>query len=293
MHPLISTQALADLIGRAPDGARPDRRLRIFDATVHLRPARPGPFSVESGLADHCAGRIPGAAFIDLTTALSDPSSPLRFTLPPVAQLEAALSAHGLHNGDDCVVYSSTTPMWATRLWWMLDGLGFSARVLDGGLAKWRAEGRPVATGAEPYPAGDFRATAQPGRWAHRDEVLQAIGSASVCTINALSASQHAGTAEVHYGRRGHIQGSVNLPYSALLQADGTFRPVDELREALAAVGALEASRVICYCGGGIAATMDALALRLVDHPDVAVYDGSLSEWVLDPALPMATAAGR
>jgi thiosulfate/3-mercaptopyruvate sulfurtransferase len=266
--------------------------LRIFDATVHLRPARPGPFTVESGFADHVAGRIPGAAFIDLPTALSDPTSPLRFTLPPLAQLEAALSAHGLRNDDDCVVYSTTSPMWATRLWWMLGALGFGARVLDGGFVKWRAEGRPVATGAESYPAGDFRAAAQPGRWADRDEVLRSIGRASVCTINALSASLHAGTAEVHYGRRGHIQGSVNLPYSALVRPDGSFRPVDELREALAAVGALDAARVICYCGGGIAATMDALALQLVGHPDVAVYDGSLSEWVLDPALPMAMAAG-
>ena len=91
----------------------------------------------------------------------------------------------------------------------------------------------------------------------------------------------------MHYGRKGHILGSVNLPYSALLGAQGCFKPVDELRQLFAPTGALAAKRVVCYCGGGIAATMDALALVLLGHGDVAVYDGSLQEWAADPSLPM------
>jgi thiosulfate/3-mercaptopyruvate sulfurtransferase len=255
---------------------------------VHLRPANPGPYSIESGRADYEAAHIPSAAFADLSAELSDAGSPLRFTLPPVAQLEAALSALGLGNGDDCVLYSSGSPMWATRLWWMLRSLGFDALVLDGGLAKWRAEGRPLVTGSERYPAGAFHARPRNGLWADKAEVRCSIGDGAVCTINALSASAHAGTAAVHYGRPGHIAGSVNVPYASLLDADGTFVPPERLRAAFETAGALAKPRVICYCGGGISATMDALALTLLGHGNVAVYDGSLSEWVLDPELPMA-----
>ena len=279
---LISTETLADRL--AAGGAR----LRIYDATVHLRPANPGPYTVESGRADYQAAHIPTAAFADLSGDLSDLNSPLRFTLPPLAHLEAALSSLGLSNGDDCVVYSSTSPMWATRLWWMLRSLGHDAAVLDGGLAKWRAEGRALANATERYPAGQFRAVPRTGLWADQAEVLRAISDGAVCTINALTASSHAGTAATHYGRPGHIAGSVNVPYPSLLNADGSFKPVAELRPGFDAVGALGKPRIICYCGGGISATMSALALTRLGHPNVAVYDGSLAEWVLDPALPMA-----
>jgi len=279
---LVSTQELAERLATA------DARLRLFDATVHLRPANPGPYTVESGRADYEAAHIPTAAFADLNGELSDAKSPLRFTLPSVAQLEAALSSLGLSNGDHCVVYSSTAPMWATRLWWMLRSLGFDAQVLDGGLGKWRAEGRAVTRGAERYAPGQFRASPRTGLWADRDEVLRSIGDGAVCTINALTASSHAGTSATHYGRPGHIAGSVNLPYPSLLNADGSFKPVADLRSAFDAVGALSKPRVICYCGGGISATMDALALHLLGHPDIAVYDGSMSEWVRDASLPMS-----
>ena len=283
MQPLISTAALAERLA-SPDASQ---RLRLYDATVHLRPAQPGPYVVESGRADYEAAHIPSAAFADLAQALSDTASPLRFTLPSPAALEAALSAIGLSNDHDCVIYSSTSPMWATRLWWMLRSMGFDAAVLDGGLAKWKAEGRALASGSESYPAGRFQATADAARWADKHEVLRSIGDDAVCTLNALTASMHAGTAELNYGRKGHIQGSVNVPYPSLLNADGTYRRVDELRATFDAVGALRKPRIICYCGGGISATMDALALTLIGHDNVAVYDGSMSEWVLDPALPM------
>lgn len=283
MHPLISTQALADRIAQG-DGPG---RLRVFDTTVHLRPADPGPFRVESGRADYLGAHVPGAAFIDLQDELSDVNSPLRFTLPGVAPLEAAFSAAGLSDADDCVLYSSTSPMWATRVWWMLRSLGFAARVLDGGLPKWKAEGRPLATGEHRFPAGRFSAAPVAGLWADRDAVRQAIGNGAVCTLNALTASAHAGTSPVSYGRKGRIRGSVNVPYPALLTEDGSLRPVADLRQAFDAVGALHSPRVICYCGGGIAATLDALALQLAGQPHVAVYDGSLSEWAGDPDLPM------
>lgn len=284
MHPLIATPALAERLQRADA----PRRLRLFDVTQHLRPTADGRLGVHSARGDHAAAHIPGATYIDLQQDLSDTGSPLRFTLLGVSVLEAAFSAAGLSNGDDCVLYSSTTAMWATRVWWMLKSLGFAAQVLDGGLPKWLAEGRPVSSLPGRYPPGTFHADPVPGLWADRHEVLRAVGDGAVCTLNALTAAMHAGTTAMGYGRPGRISGSCNVPYTALLADDGCFRPLAELRAAFEAVGALATPRVICYCGGGIAATVDALALGLLGHERVAVYDGSLSEWALDPALPMA-----
>lgn len=289
MHPLISTQDLATQL--AAPGARP---LRLFDVTAHLRPASPGPWAVESGRADYLAAHIPGAAFIDLQADLSDAASPLRFTQPGPVRLAAAFAAAGLGDGDEAVVYSSAGPMWATRVWWLLQSIGVAGRVLDGGLPQWRAEGRPVAGGARAAsgdpPAATLTPRPQPARWADKQDLLLAIGNQRVCTLNALSSALHAGTAPIHYGRPGHILGSVNLPYSALLDAQGRFLPAEQLRTALHSVGAVAAPRVICYCGGGIAATLDAMALHIAGHTNVAVYDGSLQEWAADPTLPMATA---
>jgi len=163
--------------------------------------------------------------------------------------------------------------------------------VLDGGMAKWVAEGRPVEAGARHYRPSDLTLSAKPRAWADKAAVLSAVGDGAVCTINALSPSVHSGEAAMSYGRKGHIAGSRNVPYAALLNPDGTYRDDEALRELFTAVGAFSRPRVICYCGGGISATMDALALTRLGHPAVAVYDGSMSEWSRDPSLPMETGA--
>jgi thiosulfate/3-mercaptopyruvate sulfurtransferase len=280
--PLVSTEWLAAHLG--------DSDLRVFDTTVHLRPATPGPYTIESGRADYAREHVPGAGFLDLTDALSDPNAGLNFTNPKPDQLERELGAAGIGEGARVVLYATTTPMWATRVWWMLRAAGFdAAAVLDGGFGKWKTEGRAVSSEPCRYPPARFRARPRPQRWADRDEVLASIGSGSVCTINALSRSVHTGESETSYGRKGHIEGSVNVPFASLVNRDGTYRAPAELRAGFDAVGAFGRSRVICYCGGGISATMDAFALSLLGHPDVAVYDGSLSEWARDPSLPMKT----
>ncbi len=280
-NPLIDTTWLAARLA--------DDRLRLFDCTVHLRPAVPGPYVIESGRADYERAHIPGAAFLDLGGELSDPDSQLRFTLPSPDRLAAAFGAAGIHADHTVVLYSTTTPMWATRAWWMLRGAGHAnALVLDGGLPKWQAEGRVVVRQVTSYAPTSLTCSAHPAVWANKDEVLGAIGNGAVCTVNALSRALHTGESEVNYGRKGHIRGSVNVPYASLLREDGTYRPASELQAAFGAVGATTERRVICYCGGGISATMDALALVLTGHRDVAVYDGSMSEWVRDEALPMS-----
>ena len=267
-----------------------DPSLRIFDVTVHLRPPPPAPYRIESGRADYEAGHIPGAGFLDLGRDLSDRTSPLPFTMPAVATFARALGAAGVGGGSRVVAYSTTTPMWATRLWWMLRACGFDdAAVLDGGFTKWKAEGRPLETGERRYPQAELTLAARPGAWADKAAVLAAVGDGEVCTINALSPSVHRGEADTNYGRKGHIAGSRNVPYAALLKPDGTYRDDAELRALFDGVGALSRPRAICYCGGGISATMDALALVRLGHPRVAVYDGSMSEWSRDPATPMET----
>jgi thiosulfate/3-mercaptopyruvate sulfurtransferase len=267
-----------------------DAHLRVFDVTVHLRPATPGPYAVESGRSDYEGGHIPGAAFIDLPTELSDTASSLNFTHLPAPRLAEALGAAGVSADSRVVLYSTTSPMWATRVWWMLRAAGFdNAAVLDGGLAAWSAEGRPTEAGARRYPPATLRLSDRPEAWADKAEVLASIEDGAVCAINALSPSVHRGDGGANYGRPGHIKGSVNVPYAALLDADGRYRSDAELTELFEAVGALRRSRVICYCGGGISATMDALALTRLGHPSVAVYDGSMSEWSRDPDAPMET----
>jgi thiosulfate/3-mercaptopyruvate sulfurtransferase len=269
-----------------------DEELRVFDLTVHLRPSTSGPYSIETGRADYEAGHVPGAAFLDLANDLSDTSSPLAFTMPPVEAFARALGEAGVGQRTRLVAYTTTTPMWATRLWWMLRACGFdNAAVLDGGLAKWRAEGRSLEAGDRRYPPDQVTLAPRAGAWADKDAVLAAIGDGAVCTINALSPGVHSGESPVNYGRKGHIRGSRNVPYAALLNEDGTWQSDVALRGLFAGVGALERERVICYCGGGISATMDALALTRLGHENVAVYDGSMSEWTRDPDLPMETGA--
>ncbi len=269
-----------------------DPRLRLFDVTVHLRASTPGPYRIESGRDDYVAGNIPGAAFLDLAEDLSDSAAPLPFTMPAVADLARALGAAGIGPDSRVVAYTTTTPMWATRLWWMLRSCGFDeAAVLDGGRAKWLAEGRIVQTGKSLYSPATLNLTARPGAWADKAAVLEVVGDGAVCIINALSPGVHSGESAMNYGRKGHIAGSRNVPYAALLDSGGTWRSDSELRPLFESAGAFGRDRVICYCGGGISATMDALALVRLGHPSVSVYDGSMSEWSRDPGLPMETGA--
>lgn len=189
-----------------------DPDVRIFDATVHLRPATPGPYVVESGRADYEAGHVPGAAFLDLARDLSDTTSPLGFTRLKGQALAEALGAAGIGPGVKVVCYSTSTPMWATRLWWILRSAGVAdVAVLDGGFARWVAEGRPVETPVRTYPAASAVVTERADAWADRDAVLAAIDDGAVCTINALSAGVHSGEAAMNYGRKGHIKGKAAM----------------------------------------------------------------------------------
>jgi len=284
-HPefLIDTDALERQLG--------DPNLRVFDCTTILIPDPKTTYQAVPARADFEKGHIPGAQFIDLQADLSDKNHRLRFMLPSAEDFAAAMSRFGVGERTRVVLYSTTTPQWATRVWWLLRVFGFDyAAVLDGGWQKWSREGRPVETGAaRPRPPGHFIVREQRPLMVGKEAVLQGIGDGAVCTLNALAPEQHAGTGGNTYGRPGRIKGSVNLPAAHLIDpATSAFLPAAELRRRFEGVGAF-GREVITYCGGGIAASADAFALVMLGHPDVKLYDASMSEWATDPTLPMET----
>jgi thiosulfate/3-mercaptopyruvate sulfurtransferase len=266
-----------------------DPIVRVLDPST-LLPPRPdfSRYDVVPARDDYEKGHIPGAVFVDVEHELSAPDPHLHFMLPDARTFANAMSRYGVSDDSFVVTYSTTSHWWATRLWWMLKVFGHErVAVLDGGFQKWRSENRPVETGAaRAHSPGSFTERAPNKRMvATRDDVLAAIGSGDSCTINALRAEQHAGTGGVTYGRRGHITGSVSIPAAAHVNADNTFKSIDELRMIFAQ--ALRTPLVITYCGGGIAATSVALALDMLGHNDVKVYDASLTEWAANADLPM------
>jgi thiosulfate/3-mercaptopyruvate sulfurtransferase len=283
-HPeyLVSTEWLAAQLD--------DPQVRVLDGTTHLPPLPDlSLYDVVSGRADFEKGHIPGAAFVDIEHDVSTPHPRLHFMLPSAEVFAAAMQRLGIGDDTHVVTYATANHWWATRLWWMLRVFGHDrASVLDGGFQKWQREGRQVETGpAQPRTPLRFTARMRPEMVATRADVLAAIGRGETCTVNALRPEQHAGTGGVHYGRRGHITGSINIPALQHIRADNTFRDADELRTLFAP--ALTAPEVVTYCGGGIAATSVALVLAMLGHDRVKVYDNSLTEWAADPALPMQT----
>lgn len=286
---LLQGNILVDTEFLAANLAAPS--LRVFDCTTHLRPDPQRVYVAENARAEFEAGHIPGAAYIDLQADLSDAKSQYRFTLPAPSEFAAAAGALGIGDDRDVVLYSATAPMWATRIWWMLRAMGFDrAAVLDGGLAKWKAEGRPLESGPHRYKTEKFTPAPRPHLVVNAAQVQSAIGDGTTRILNALSHGQHAGNPKsVHYGRPGHIAGSVCVPAMGLLREDGTLRETDDLRASFEQAGVAASDRIMTYCGGGIAATLEAFALALLGNKDVAVYDNSLSEWAANPSLPMQT----
>ncbi len=279
---LVSTEWLAAHLD--------DRELRVFDCTMQLIPDPELVYRVENLRGHWAKGHIPGSGYIDLVADLSDRNTKLRFMFPPVAQAVESLERLGVDDGSRVVLYSSNPDMqWATRVWWMLRCLGFdNAAVLDGGLRKWAAEGRPLSVEPAAYPRG--RLTAQPRLhlMCDRNDVLASIEDRSRLVVNALSREQHAGTGGVSFGRPGRITGSVNVPSRELIDpATCALLPLEQLRQRFDEVGATRGREVVAYCGGGIAATVTMFVLTLLGHDKLRLYDASMQEWAVDDSLPM------
>jgi thiosulfate/3-mercaptopyruvate sulfurtransferase len=268
-----------------------DPTLRILDATAFLmREVDGGPYTVESGRATYEAAHIPGALFADIPGALSDQDSPFPFALPSLGQFASAMGNLGVGEGTRVVVYAQQSPMWATRMWWLLRYFGFDdVRVLDGGLLAWREAGFAVSS-APPQPeAVSFLGRTRGELLATKDDVLEVLGGVPACLVNALPAKAFVGDGPGAYSQPGRIPGSLSVPSLGLLEsATGPFRPLEYLRSLLAPM--LSAARdrpIIAYCGGGISATVDIFGLSLLGRDDVKLYDGSLTEWSADDSLPL------
>lgn len=263
-----------------------DPSLRIIDVTVELKfDPETGDTAVQSGWELWSKSHVPGAAFADLIEITPDNR------LPSPELFADAMSELGIGSETHVVVYDYGMGLWATRMWWLLRLFGFDAvAVLDGGWNVWNDDQRPISTEPSSYSAACFQPHFRPEFLASTEEVQAIVDSGgSTCLVNALAPEMFRGEQLIGYTRPGRIPGSVNVPYYSLLDpATGRFLKPKQLREHFGQAGVREDGRqIVTYCGGGIAATMDAFGLALLGHENVAVYDGALAEWTADPARPL------
>ena len=278
MDDLVSTQWLADRAGA--------RDIAIIDASAHL------PDAHRDAADEFAAGHIPGARFLDLASLVDD-SSPVPAALPGASQFAARMANLGIGPDQRIVIYDDSAIKTSARAWFIFRMHGVrDVAILDGGFGKWRAEGRPVESGtaARITPAPAFAAAAGPGTVRGKAEMLANLASGAEQVVDARGAARFTGEQADFRPEvaSGHIPGSLNLPYGRLLRDDGTFRDLAGLREAFLQAGADFDRPIVTTCGSGVTAAVLLFALHLLGKDDVALYDGSWSEWGADPATPKA-----
>lgn len=274
-HPdLVSTEWLAARLD-APG-------LAILDATHHL------PGAARDAVAEFTAAQIPGARFLGLGS-LVDETSPVPAALPRPDQLTERLSQLGVLKDTTIILYDDSAIRSSARAWFMLVAAGRDkVAILDGGLGKWRAEGRPLADGiaevmpAVPTPLSPLR------RVRSKADMLANLATHAEQVLDARAADRVFGTGidPVHGGPNGRIPGAYNLPYTEVLRADGTYKAPEDLRAAFTAAGIDLSRPIITTCGSGITASVLLFALHLLGVDSAALYDGSWSEWSADPDTP-------
>ncbi|MDF0492478.1 3-mercaptopyruvate sulfurtransferase [Bradyrhizobium yuanmingense] len=266
--PLVSTEWLAAHIG--------DANLKILDASFKLPGVLPLPKD------DYLAAHLPGAVFFDVD-AVSDHSNPLPHMFPSAEQFGRDVGDLGISNADTVVLYDAGGWVAAPRAWWMFLSYGHSnVRILNGGLKKWRTEGRATESGeVKPKPA-TFTASYDANRVRSMQQLIANVESRNEQVIDARAADRFEGRApEPRPGiRSGHIPGARNVPYNLLFDpANGEMKPLDELRAAFTNAGVKLDAPIVTSCGSGVSAGVLTLALYRLGITDTALYDGSWSEW--------------
>ncbi len=271
---LITASSLSALLGE-PD-------LAVLDASLHL------PAAARDARADFAARHIPGARLLDLAS-LVDTNSSVPQALPRPDQLAQRLAELGIAPGARIVLYDDSAIRSAARAWFMLKQAGWGAvAVLDGGLESWRAANLPLESGVSDIAPAAPAALAPASAVRSKAEMLANIASGDEQVLDARSADRVFGSGidPVHGGQNGRIPGALNLPYTKVLNADGTYKSPADLRQAFEAAGIDLANPVVGTCGSGVTASVLLFALHLIGKTDTALYDGSWMEWAADPATP-------
>ncbi len=279
---LVTTEWLATRLGRP--------NLRVLDASWYL------PASGRAPAAEYAVGHIPGALFFDLDAA-SDRSSPLPHMLPASDDFAEQMTALGLDDADDLVIYDgSGLNLSAARVWWMFRVFGHErVAVLDGGILKWRSEGRTFESGRPALPRGRFHARLDRTQVRDLAAVRDALARGSEQVVDLRSPGRFTGAEpEPRAGLRGgHMPGSLNLPLQDLVAPDGTVLPPDQLRRRIEAAGIDLRRPIIASCGSGTSACALIHALHLLGDDRVVLYDGSWTEWGGRDDTPVATGPAR
>lgn len=279
MDDLVSTAWLAEHLGESG--------LVVIDASAHL------PDTGRDARAEFAAAHIPDARFLDLET-FKDGGSTVPAALPTAAQFAERMAAIGVRDGDRVVIYDDSGVKTSARAWFILRMHGMrDVAILDGGLGKWRAEGRPLEGGVMSAGKGSVRPSAGPGSVRSKAAILENIESGAEQLLDARGAGRFTGAEpEIRPGMpSGHIPGSRNLPFGQVLNEDGTFKHAAGLHAAFAEAGIDLDRPVVTTCGSGVTAAVLLFAMHLLGKDDTALYDGSWSEWGSDPATPKATGA--
>lgn len=276
MDSLVTTEWLANEMGASD--------LRIVDASKHL------PEAGRDARAEYAEGHIPGAVFMNLED-LIDPAAPVENTLPGATRFASRMQSLGLGDGSRIVLYDDSAVKTSARAWFMLRHYGAqNVAILDGGIDKWRAECRPCAKGIETLRHRHFTPWADARQLRSKAQMMANLASKAEQVVDARGAARFSGVQpESRPGlAAGHIPGALNVPYTALFNADGTYKDKAGLVEVFRAAGVDLSRPVITSCGSGVTACVVAFAMHLIGKDDVALYDGSWTEWGADPETPKA-----